>query len=170
MRFEFFVDFRYLRGKRKNSFISIITLFSVFGVMIGVMALIVVLGVMTGFDNMLFDTVLGTTSHIVVSSDDGIREYDDLVKLIESVPEVTGVAPFFNGQVLIKSDASVMGSAIRGIVAELEANVSNFDEYLTGDLAENGIVLGTELARQLRVRPGDTVMVISPHFVSTPAG
>ena len=109
MRFELFVGFRYLRGKRKNAFISLITLFSIFGVMIGVMALIVVLGVMTGFDKKLFKTVLGTTSHIVVSGNGGITDYDGLLHDIETVPRVVGAAPFFAGQVLIRSDTSVLG-------------------------------------------------------------
>lgn len=170
MRFELFVGFRYLHGKRKNAFISIITLFSVFGVMIGVMALIVVLGVMTGFDKKLMSTVLGTRSHIVVSSEGGIRDYEELIREIKTVPKVLEAAPFFDGQVLIRSETSVLGAAIRGVIQEEEQLVSGFAEYLDGDLTENGIVLGTELARQLRVRPGDMVMVISPYFVSTPVG
>jgi lipoprotein-releasing system permease protein len=170
MRFELFVGFRYLRGKRKNSFISLITLFSVFGVMIGVMALIVVLGVMTGFDKMLLNTVLGTTSHIVVTGQSGIKDYEPLITKIRRVPEVIDAAPFFAGQVLIRSETSVLGSAIRGILPEQEQKVSNFIEYLTGDLEDGGIVLGTELAKQLHVGPGDTVRVISPYLVSTPYG
>jgi lipoprotein-releasing system permease protein len=170
MRFELFVGFRYLRGKRKHSFISLITLFSIFGVMIGVMALIVVLGVMTGFDKMLYNTVLGTTSHIVVTGDGGITDYEPLIEKIKTVPEVVDAAPFFAGQVLIRSETSVLGAAIRGIVPEEEHKVSNFIEYLTGELEEDGIVLGTELARQLHVRRGDVVKVISPYVVSTPFG
>ena len=170
MRFELFVGFRYLRGKRKNSFISLITLFSIFGVMIGVMALIVVLGVMTGFDKMLYNTVLGTTSHIVITSDGGIKEYEPLIEKMRTVPEVVDSAPFFAGQVLIRSDTSVLGSGIRGVLPEEEQKVSNFVEYLTGELEDGGIVLGTELARQLHVRQGDTVRVISPYLVSTPYG
>ena len=171
MRFEFFVGFRYLRGKRKNSFISIITLFSIFGVMIGVMALIVVLGVMTGFDNMLYEKVLGSTSHIVVTGDGGIREYEPLIETIKEMPEVVDAAPFFAGQVLVRSEDSVVGAAIRGVLAEEEQKVTNFTEYLTtGELSDGGIVLGTELARKLYVRRGDKVRVISPYFVSTPFG
>ncbi len=177
MRFELFVGFRYLRGKRKNSFISIITLFSVFGVMIGVMALIVVLGVMTGFDNKLYEIVLGTTSHIVVTGDGGIREYEPLIEAIKEMPEVVDAAPFFAGQVLIRSDDRltgaadrVTGAAVRGVLAEEEQKVTNFAEYLRGELSDGGIVLGTELARKLYVRPGDKVRVISPYFVSTPFG
>jgi lipoprotein-releasing system permease protein len=170
MRFELFVGFRYLRGKRKNSFISLITLFSIFGVMIGVMALIVVLGVMTGFDKMLLNTVLGTTSHIVVNRDGGIKDYEPLIEKMRTVPDVVDSAPFFAGQVLIRSDTSVLGSGIRGVLPEEEQKVSNFIEYLTGELEYGGIVLGTELARQLHVRLGDKVRVISPYLVSTPYG
>ncbi len=138
--------------------------------MIGVTALIVVLGVMSGFDKMLYDTVLGTTSHIVVTRDGGIKEYDGLIEEIKSVPEVVAAAPFFAGQVLIRSEDGVLGSAIRGVLPDRESEVSNFAEYLSGELTENGIVLGTELARQLHVRVGDKIRVISPYFVSTPAG
>jgi lipoprotein-releasing system permease protein len=170
MRFELFVGFRYLRGKRKTPFISLITFFSMFGIMIGVMTLMVVLGVMTGFDKKLLKTVLGTTSHIVVSRDGGITDYEELVRRIKSVPRVVDAAPFFAGQVLIRSDTSVLGAAIRGIVPEEEEKVSSFMEYLDGEITEDGIVLGTELARQLRVFQGDSVTVISPYFVSTPMG
>ena len=170
MRFELFVGFRYLRGKRKNSFISLITLFSVFGVMIGVMALIVVLGVMTGFDNKLHSIMLGTTSHVVVTGDGGIGDYEGLIEKIRLAPEVIDAAPFFAGQVLIRSEGGVLGAGIRGVLPEEEQKVSNFGEYLTGELEDGGIVLGTELARQLYVRLGDKVRVISPYFVSTPFG
>ncbi len=170
MRFELFVGMRYLHGKRKNAFISLITLFSIFGVMIGVMALIVVLGVMTGFDKKLLKTVLGTTSHIVVSRDGGIRDYEALLQKIKSVPDVVEAAPFFAGQVLLRSETNVLGAAIRGIIPEEEKKVSDFSTFLKGDLTEDGIVLGTELARQLNVMPGDFIRVISPYFVSTPMG
>jgi len=170
MRFELFVGFRYLRGKRKNAFISLITLFSIFGVMIGVMTLIVVLGVMTGFDKKLFKTVLGTTSHIVVSRDGGIHDYENLMQEIKQVPGVVEVAPFFSGQVLLRSEAGVVGAALRGVIPEEEGKITAFAEYLVGRLDDDGIVLGTELARQLRVMPGNTIKVISPYFVSTPMG
>jgi lipoprotein-releasing system permease protein len=170
MRFELFVGFRYLKGKRKNTFISLITFFSIFGVMIGVMTLIVVLGVMTGFDKQLFKTVLGTTSHIVVTRAGGISDYREVMRQMEAIPEVLQSAPFFAGQVLLKSETAVVGAAIRGIVPEEEAKVSSFNEYLDGTLPDGGIVLGTELARQLNVFSGDTVTVISPYFVSTPMG
>jgi len=170
VRFELFVGFRYLRGKRKNTFVSLITFFSIFGVMIGVMTLIVVLGVMTGFDKRLFKTVLGTTSHIVITRAGGMSDHESVIQKLELVPEVLESAPFFSGQVLLRSESGVIGAAIRGIVPEEEAKVSDFGSYLEGSLPEGGIVLGTELARQLNVLPGDTVKVISPYFVSTPMG
>jgi lipoprotein-releasing system permease protein len=170
MRFELFVGLRYLRGKRRNAFISLITFFSIFGVMIGVMTLIVVLGVMNGFDRRLLKTVLGTTSHIVVSRNGGLTDYELVIKEVKTVPEVLEVAPFFAGQVLLRSEEGVLGAAIRGVIPEEEQKVSSFAEYLAGELTEEGIVLGTELARQLHVMPGDHVRVISPYFVSTPVG
>jgi lipoprotein-releasing system permease protein len=170
MRFELFVGFRYLRGKRRNVFVSLITFFSIFGVMIGVMTLIVVLGVMTGFDKQLFKTVLGTTSHIVVTRPGGMEDYQSVMQKLKEVPEVIDSAPFFAGQVLLRSDSAVVGAAIRGVVPEEEKKVSDFASYLSGTLVEGGIVLGTELARQLNVLPGDIVKVISPYFVSTPMG
>jgi lipoprotein-releasing system permease protein len=170
LRFELFVGFRYLRGKRRNSFISLITFFSIFGVMIGVMTLIVVLGVMTGFDKQLFKTVLGTTSHVVITRAGGIEDYPAVIRKVEAAPEVLASAPFFAGQVLLKTDSSVTGAVLRGIEQEQEERVSDFGAYLSGALEDGGIVLGTELARQLNVLPGDTVKVISPYFVSTPMG
>ncbi|GAB4342497.1 MAG: lipoprotein-releasing ABC transporter permease subunit [Candidatus Abyssubacteria bacterium] len=170
MRFELFVGLRYLRGKRRNAFISLITFFSVFGVMIGVMTLIVVLGVMNGFDRRLLKTVLGTTSHVVVSRSGGVTDYQEIIKEVKALPDVIDAAPFFAGQVLLRSNDGVLGAAIRGVIPEEEQKVSSFAEYLRGELTEEGIVLGTELARQLGVMPGDQVRVISPYFVSTPVG
>jgi lipoprotein-releasing system permease protein len=125
---------------------------------------------MTGFDRKLLKTVLGTTSHIVVSGDGGIQEYEHVIRTVRQVPGVVEAAPFFAGQVLLRSEANVLGAALRGVIPEEEQKVSAFAEYLRGELSDNGIVLGTELARQLRVMVGDTVQVISPYFVSTPAG
>jgi lipoprotein-releasing system permease protein len=89
---------------------------------------------------------------------------------VKSVPGVLDAAPFFAGQVLIRSDTNVLGAAIRGIIPEEEMKVSDFSSFLKGNLTGDGIVLGTELARQLNVMPGDSIRVISPYFVSTPMG
>jgi lipoprotein-releasing system permease protein len=106
----------------------------------------------------------------VVTRAGGISDYREVMRQMEAIPEVLQSAPFFAGQVLLKSETAVVGAAIRGIVPEEEAKVSSFNEYLDGTLPDGGIVLGTELARQLNVFSGDTVTVISPYFVSTPMG
>ena len=173
MGFVFRVAWRYFSSKRKTSFISLIAFLSIGGTAIGVTALIVVLGVMTGFDQQLFETVLGNTSDIVITREGGIIDWREVIAEVRTADEVVAAAPFFEGQVLLRTDANVTGAAMRGIVPEAEGTVTDFLKNLAkgeGTLEPKGIVLGKELARKLRVGVGDSLHVISPYFISTPQG
>ncbi len=173
MGFVLRVAWRYFASKRKTSFISLIAFLSIGGIAIGVMALIVVLGVMTGFDQMLFETVMGATSDVVVTREGGMVEWQQVLEEVRQVDEVESAAPFFHGQVLLRSADHVIGAALRGVSPGEDGTVTDFYANLRkgeGVLEPGGIVLGRELARTLRVGVGDTIQVISPYFISTPRG
>ena len=114
--FEIFIAGRYLRAKRKQAFVSLITLISIAGVAIGVMALILVLGVMTGFSDDLLEKILGTNSHIVVTGfGTGIENYDRTCSDLEQVSGVLAATPFIMTQVMLSSETNVSGAVLQGI-------------------------------------------------------
>ena len=116
MRFEAFLAIRYLKAKRKQAFISVITVISVVGVMMGVMALIVVLSVMNGFREDLMGKILGVNSHLVVLSYDGaFLDYDRVARDTSTAEGVVAATPFIYSQVMVNSQGSVSGSVLRGI-------------------------------------------------------
>ena len=179
--FEFRIGWRYTRqgrrGRGKNGFISFISVMSVASIALGVMALIVVLSVMNGFQKEVCDRMLSVIPHIeVVSYAGSIDNWQDTAKLVASNPHVLGVAPYSSGQGLLSTGSSVRGVLLRGIDPTTENNVSDIDKQMAyGHLAdlkpgEYGIVLGLDLARLLRLRIGDKVNVIIPQGRATPAG
>jgi lipoprotein-releasing system permease protein len=179
MSFERFVSFRYLRAKRKQKFISLISVISVLGVAVGVMALIVVLSVYTGFTEGLRDQIIGINAHILVQGFGG--EIDNPALLKEQVEKINGVAaatPYVYAQALITTGGQSSGIAIRGIDPNSAAKVISLDTKMTsGTLAdltvENSlpaIILGKEIANQLRVKAGAKVRLISPSGPLTPMG
>jgi lipoprotein-releasing system permease protein len=171
--YELFIGLRYLQAKRKQTFISIITFFSIIGIMLGVMALIVVLAVMDGFGHEIRDKILGTNAHIVLNKyGSGIRDYRGVIKQVEGVPGVVAAAPFVSAQVMLSSQEGVAGAFVRGVDPSSEGKVSNLQRsIIEGDihsLNQNaqggppGIIVGKELAKQLGVFLNDLVTVISP--------
>jgi lipoprotein-releasing system permease protein len=191
MSFEFFVGLRYLRAKRKQAFISLITFISIAGVMLGVMAMMVVLAVMTGFGKDIKSKILGANAHIRVMSRDGkLDQHEEVMTKIEAVEGVKASAPFIYSQVMLRRGSSVSGAILRGIdpsragqVVDLEKSVKDTDlQTLTrvsdahtdaeGDRGTPpGIILGKELSRLLAAFPGDEVYVVSPFGGSlTPIG
>jgi lipoprotein-releasing system permease protein len=179
MSFERFVSFRYLRAKRKQKFISLISVISVLGVAVGVMALIVVLSVYTGFTEGLRDQIIGINAHILVQGFGG--EIDNPALLKEQVEKINGVAaatPYVYAQALITTGGQSSGIAIRGIDPNSAAKVISLDTKMTSgtlaDLAvENSLpalILGKEIANQLRVKAGAKVRLISPSGPLTPMG
>ena len=188
MSFEFFVSYRYLKAKRKQTFISIITLISIGGVALGVTALIVVLAVMSGFENDLKNKILGLNAHVLVLSwDNAVEDYPRLEKQVEKVPGVTGATPFILTQVLLSTPRQVTGAVLRGLEVDSARRVIILDRIIrtgswkaleqeesSGDLKDApgnpGIILGRELAKQLGLSLGDPLSVVSPLGEVTPVG
>ena len=182
MRFEWFVCLRYLRAKRKHNFISLISIISVAGVAIGVMALIIVLAVMTGFTNELRDKILGINSHIVVQKLEGrITDYADIQKQLEALPGIVTTTPYIFTQTMITSGDAGTGAVLRGIDPESANRVLDLERHLKGghiaDLISSqesgrlpGIILGNELAKQLRVFQGSRIRLMSTAGALTPIG
>lgn len=173
----FYIGLRYTRAKRRTQFISFITLTSVFGIALGVTALITVLSVMNGFEAELRERILGMTSHATVTGLNGqLDNWPEAEAKIKNQPHVEGVAPFISGQVMINADRRVSGTMLNGILPDYENKVSkvgaNMVEGRLSDLTAGSynIVLGAELANYLGVIVGDKITVISPQINSTPAG
>ena len=185
MSYELFIGLRYLKAKRKQTFVSLITLISIAGVMVGVTALIVVIAVMNGFKEDLRDKILGVTSHVVISRFDGnISKYQEVRAKVEEVSGVNAATPFIYTQVMISSRKTISGAVLRGIEPKTASKVINLPKNLrAGSLeeleAENkpegmrstpGIILGNELARNIGASRGEPVTVISPLGRLTPLG
>lgn len=168
MSVELFISLRYLITKRKEKFISLISIISVLGIAIGVMALIIVIAVMAGFDNDLREKIVGNSSHITVTGYKGIDEdaYGDILKKLKSNPHVQGISPYLQGQVLLKENSRFFAVGIKGIDPALEPQTTKINQYLTqgnlNSLADGGIIVGRELAVFLDLKPGSEVTVYSP--------
>src|SRR6185503_5850249 len=165
------------RAKRRNHFISFISLISMAGIALGVAALIVVLSVMNGFQKELRTRILGVASHVQISGPNNqLPDWQPVAKLALQDPRVKGAAPFVNAQAMLAAGQAVRGSVVRGILPEREAQVAEIGEHMrAGRLdalkpGEFGIVLGSELARALGVLLGDKIALIAPQGLVTPAG
>lgn len=196
MSYEFFIGFRYLKAKRKMTFISLITFISIGGIALGVMALIIVLAVMSGFGENLRDKILGTYSHIIVNvfGKEGIQDYPALIDEINKETHVVSAAPFIFNQVMLTYKGNVSGVVIRGIDPKLEPTVTDIEKYLSKGRIEflefsdsllgektsklqkgqkkrhNGIIIGKELSRHLNASIDDKINVVSPLGKMTPIG
>ena len=181
MSYELFIGLRYLRAKRKQTFISANTFISVAGIFLGVAALIIVLAVMNGFEIELRDKILGINSHIVLMEyTGGMEDHEGIMKKVESVDGVVASTPFIYGQAMLKNRGRVTGVVLRGMSTETSANVINLGkmkdgniDYLSGkgnktDLP--GVVIGKELAQNLGLLLFDTVEILLPMGITTPMG
>ncbi len=175
--YELFIGLRYLRAKRRNHFISIISLISIIGISLGVMALITVLSVMNGFEDELRNRILSMTAHATVTG--GERQMDDWQRVIEQAgrhPDVLGAAPYVEAEGMLSNAGQLSGAAIRGVLPAEEAKVSDIGEkMLRGDLddLESGaynIVLGRHLAYAIGAQVGDKVVLLISEGNVTPAG
>ncbi|HLI78981.1 MAG TPA: ABC transporter permease [Candidatus Binataceae bacterium] len=180
MRFELRIALRYLRARRKDAFISVTTLLSAVGVMIGVAALIVTLSVMGGFEVSLKQRVLALSFQVeVVSIEGSIPKYDDLQQKIVAVPHVAGSDPFILGQAMLSSGRGLGGVVVRGIEPDNPVIASQWSRYMVeGSLADlqkaynpptpndqppqGAIAIGVTLAQKLKVKRGDPIRVIAP--------
>ncbi|ADU62411.1 MAG: lipoprotein-releasing ABC transporter permease subunit [Pseudodesulfovibrio sp.] len=179
MRFETFVALRYLFALRRQAFISVISLFAVFGVAIGVGALIVVIGVMNGFSTDLRNKILGVNAHILVTSlRGGIKDYRNLADEATQVPGVIGVTPFIYSEVILSTRSGVKGVVLRGIDPTTSDSVLSLSkDMISGGLAnldanvdKPGIIIGSELANRLGLAQGSEVNLLSPSGRAGSAG
>jgi lipoprotein-releasing system permease protein len=172
--YELFIGLRYTRAKRRNHFISFISLISMLGMALGVMALIVVLSVMNGFQKEIRARMLGASPHLEVVADGGrINDWRPILDKVAHYPQITAAAPYVAGQGML---SFVQGVMVRGIDPARETSITELaNKIKAGSLedlrsGEFGIVLGTDLARALGVRLDEKIMLIAPQGQITPAG
>lgn len=180
MSFEWFVSLRYLRAKRKQTFISVISFISIFGVMLGVAALILVLAVMTGFTNGVRQQILGNVPHVLVQRfGEGISEQQKLIEAARQQPQVTSVTPFVSREAMLLSHGNVAAVSVRGVDPGhkvfrqplLRQEDLDPQEGVFGtELERPGIIIGLDTATTLGVTVGDRINVIPPLFNMTPFG
>jgi len=177
--YELFVGLRYTRAKRRNHFISFISLVSILGIMLGVTALITVTSVMNGFEKEMTERIVGASSHATVTGlGEPVQDWQGVASVVTDHPEVLGAAPYVEGQVMLVHAGRSTGSLIRGILPGEEGKVSEIaDKIEQGPplpealvAGEFGLVLGADLAGYLGAIPGDKVMVITPEASVTPMG
>ena len=186
MRYELFVGLRYLRARRRERFISLLTLISILGVMIAVVTLNLAVAVMTGFEEVFRDRLLSLNAHVVlVKPASYLTGYDELASRLEKRDDVTTAAPALTGQIILTSKSRVSGAIVRGIdpdraPADLErflqqgrmSDLKTLTPVVVNgrDLRLPGIIIGDRLADQLRVRQGDALQAVSPIGSPTAVG
>ncbi|MEC8497092.1 MAG: ABC transporter permease, partial [Pseudomonadota bacterium] len=171
--FEWKIAFRYLRSKKKEGFISIISLFSLVGIMLGVATLIIVLAVMNGFRSELLDKILGINGHITIQSySSDITLYDQMRDDIELVDNVFSVVPTIYSQVMISSGEQTAGAIVKSIDYNDISNIPKIDQSLDLDNYSEieGLLIGSGMSRNLMLGMGDTLTLISPKGSQTPFG
>jgi lipoprotein-releasing system permease protein len=175
--FELFIGLRYTRAKRRNHFISFISLISMLGIALGVAALIIVLSVMNGFQKEIRARILGITPHLQVMTEGGqLSNWQPVLDIVTRHTEISAASPYVNGQGMLSHDENVQGVMVRGILPEGENKLTGLgDKMKAGSLTnlragEFGIVLGSDLARSLGTHLGDTILLITPQGQITPAG
>ena len=180
MRYELFIGLRYLRARRRETFISLITIISVLGVMIGVMTLNVVMAVMTGFEETLRDRLLGINAHVaLVKSGDQLRDYEKLLDQVRQTKGVVAASPSIYGQVMLTSGPRVSGVVVRGVDPDKVNQVVDIERYIRDGSLQRlkqqqplqvqgrtillpGVIIGIRLANQLGVFLGSPIQVVSP--------
>ncbi|HNV07228.1 MAG: lipoprotein-releasing ABC transporter permease subunit [Dokdonella sp.] len=173
---EFFIGLRYTRAKRRNHFISFISLVSILGIAVGVTALITVISVMNGFDRELKDRILGMVAHATVEGvDESVRDWPQALARAERNPHVLGAAPYVEREAMLQGQR-VSGAIVRGVLPEYEPHVSEIDRKMVvgklDDLSAGSfnIILGRELAMKLGVSVGDHATLITPEVSTSPMG
>jgi lipoprotein-releasing system permease protein len=165
MNWRLFVALRYFKTRSRERFISVISLISVFGVAVGVAALIIVIAVMSGFNSELKERIIGTTPHIFIEKEGGIDPADAVVKkALAETKGVVGHSPFVTGQVLLKYGDNFIGTILNGIDEDAEKYVTDIKRYVKGArpvLGDSGILIGNELAKEMGLLIGDEVSLVS---------
>lgn len=188
MKYEWFIGLRYLKARRQETFISLITVISILGVMIGVMTLNVVMAVMTGFEETLRDRLLGINAHIaLVKTGDQLRDYEKLLEQVQHENGVVAASPSIYGQVMLTAGSRVSGVLVRGVDPDRVNGVIDIQKYMIEGSLQNlkqprplrvddrtvllpGLILGVRLANQLGVFVGSPVQVVSPLGTPTAIG
>lgn len=183
MSFEYFIGGRYLRAKQKETFISLITMLSIAGVTVGVMALIVVIAVMAGFESDLKNRILGIESHVVIMRHgSSFSDYHRILGQVVNTAGVESATPFIYAQIMLRSSSGVSGAVLRGIDPESAGRVikvlegpalMNIEKMHQGNGTTGsvpGIILGNELAKNLGLGMGDAVYLISSRGMISPMG
>ena len=177
--FELFVALRYLLARRKQAFISLISLISVLGVAVGVMALLIALALMTGLQGELRDRIVGSAAHVYVFKVGGVTDAESDMKRLLAVPRVRGAAPVVVGKAMISSGETDGFIDVKGIDPALEKTVTQLGNAMRAGSLEAlnrgpddipGILIGVDLAQVLGVRVGDDVQLISPRETLSPVG
>jgi lipoprotein-releasing system permease protein len=178
MPFEFQIALRYLLARRRQAFISIISLVSTLGVTVGVLALILAMAMMTGLQSELRDRILGSTAHAFVFKTTGIEDYRAEIETLRKIPHVIGAAPALIGRALASTPGTDAFISFKGIDPDLETTVIEIEKSMvSGKLTDlkpqsdesfDGIVLGQDLAKQLGVSVGDTITLLTPQGTLNP--
>jgi len=180
MGFELFVALRYLLARRKQAFISLISLISTMGVAVGVMALVIALALMTGLQAELRDRILGSSAHVYVWKTGGLNDYRSEVTALSGIEGVVGAGPAVLGKALISTERADAFISLKGVDPALEGDVTDIQRAMLSGSIEDlmpasedalpGILVGRNLAEQLGVATGDTATVLSPQGTLSPMG
>lgn len=174
---ELFIGLRYTRARRRNHFISFISMTSMLGMALGITALITVLSVMNGFQKEVRERILSMAAHVTITSAYGrLENWESVMKEVKGFPHVIGAAPYVEGQAMLADGSLVSGAFVRGVAPSLEPQVDSVgSKMVSGHLSDLkpgdfGIILGSKLALALGVGTGDKVTVVTPQAIVTPAG
>ena len=189
MSYEFLISLRYLRARRKQVFVSVITFISIGGILLGVAALIIVLAVMNGFESELRNKILGINSHIVLTEYGGpMQNPDAVIKEVEQVKGVIAATPFIYSQAMLKRSGDITGVVLRGLDPKTATKVIDLGKMEAGSLSSltpegraalntgknleglPGLIVGKEMAKNLGISLFDTVEILTPMGISTPMG
>jgi lipoprotein-releasing system permease protein len=172
--FERLLAARYLRARRQEGFISVIAGFSLLGMALGVGALIVVMSVMGGFRTEYVSKILGLRPHITVSTNGPIQDFEHVAAKIKAAPGVTDATPVVEGQALLTLNGYATGLVVRGLTGDdFRAQHAFSDHLIAGkaeDFGDDRVAIGLEMAEQLRLGVGDSIVLLSPKLTSTPFG
>lgn len=180
MPYELQIALRYLLAKRRQVFISVISLVSTIGVTVGVMALIIALALMTGLQTELRDRILGSSAHVYVWKPSGLTDYRAEVAKVKAIAGVVGAAPALIGQALIRSERGEGFLTVKGIDPQLEPDVTDLGRAMTAGAVEDlkpatddafaGILIGKDLSGKLSAFPGDVVTLVTAEASLSPMG
>jgi len=165
MNWRIYVGLRYLTTRSKERFISIISAISILGVIVGVSALIVVISIMTGFDLEIKEKIIGTYSHLILLKEGGIENEKELMDILDKAEHVTASSPFIERTAFLKYADGAAGVMVRGLDEGREKYVSNVSEYIEAgslNFGGQGIILGRELLKSLRLKKNDRVSLLLP--------